>query len=473
VAGDSPSNHVAINAAISFLGGARKLTVLPGSYGLSARIEIDQDNQIVDGVWRTAEFYKMAGYTHTTPMVEARLGTTGVGIIGLKLDGRDTGMGPAILVRGDHCSVIGNEVYNHGSNAAGFPVGNAIYLDGELASSGYIEGSIVTGNYVHDGLGCGTAQYHSKRAKICGNKYENLGLEGVTCDRTATEGTIIDGNHITNVCTAAGVGGIGLDGSCDVIVRSNHIDGTSVGSLSGVAAPGIGFQNNLGDTSNVQICGNTIKNAASYGIHCRTTGANAAGPGGTTVNVFIDGNICLDNAFGSVKADAGTTGTLGKNIYDGVPPDVPNTWPGREIAFKVHQSAALSGITGDFTAYVIPYNAEVIDKGGCIALGVFTAPRPGIYAFAAGCQVRDVAADHTDMELSIVPSAGAVFRAKERLGGAGSYGATVSALIELAAGATVHVAVRVGGGANGKQVDINSADSAYNYFWGRIVVETA
>lgn len=481
-AGDSvgTANQDAVMTAAAFVQGKNKpVIILAGDYGLSARINIaNLPRTVIEGIG--AMFYPQgtqAAYGADEPLLQFWIDAPFSEARNLRFDGRDI-IRRAVLCRGDYPKVLDCEFTRCGTITATptFPLGYGVYVDGEQQdiSRQYIISPQVRGCRFYDCHGAGVGFWAGVRGLIDNCQMERMGLEMLTTDRAGYDNVV--SNCIgDDLCRQAGVGGIGIDNTDNWVVSNCVIRNTNVGALSGINVPGIGIQNNLGDTVNGTIVGCSIS-GCDGAIYARTTGVNPEGPGGTTTNLLIDGCNMFSNNGKSVEADAGTIGTLGDtNDFGSAPPSVPFTWRGTEVSFKSHLTTTQSNVTGNFSAYTVPFNVEVFDTAAAHSAGVFTAPRDGTYTFEAGVKVQGVAADHTDMEVTIVPVSAASninMRAHTPTSNrSGQCGATVAGEFKLDEGDTVTVTVRVGGGADLLVCDLVDTDSAFNYFAGRLVSE--
>ncbi|MFO1187816.1 MAG: DUF2793 domain-containing protein [Alphaproteobacteria bacterium] len=75
-------------------------------------------------------------------------------------------------------------------------------------------------------------------------------------------------------------------------------------------------------------------------------------------------------------------------------------------AFFAYLSAGQSNKTGDGTAYDVPFDSELFDRGSnhdaATTKGVFTAPVTGLYLFGATCRLSSLGAGHTQWEMNFV-----------------------------------------------------------------------
>jgi hypothetical protein len=235
----------------------------------------------------------------------------------------------------------------------------------------------------------------------------------------------------------------------------------------GASLPAITFQNEVGPSNYNTISGCRLVNS-TIGIHFKNN------IGGACAHNHVTGCIFRDNGGTSIRLDAGTAhNRINTNALDFQPiVDLGdnNSAPPGEVRFYARQSSAILNVTGDGTAYQMPYAAEQFDNGwNCYnpSTGLFTAPVAGWYALFAGIRMEGGSA-HTFGAIDIVTSRGTFTNIQNIPAGSAAFNVTAAASVFLRRNETAYVAVRGGGGGAGKILDI-SADANANFFSGSLL----
>lgn len=453
-------NGARLQSAITLANGLFTVVIPPGDYTHDVLVAVTKDYTRIVG---PGAIVRTSG---TNNCFTISSGSDFATIESVRFISAGLGNGYGVRVNGNYCTVQFCEFEGFG-DAASTPVGWGIYFDG--AAAGSVTGCRALYNYIHDGDGGGIGQYASADSQIVGNRCVNLGLEGVTADRSGGNHAIIAHNHITNVCLVAGVGGIGIDKNNYLLIYCNQIRNSNIGA-------GITCQNNLGNSDRVSIIANVLVNNAGGGIRFKNNpGDGGSLPGGITTNSWISGNMFKGNG-SSIVIDAGCTGNkIGDNDYgDDAVPSVPNGTKGVPQVMTARNTTLRTDVTGDGTIYTIPHNDQVMAKGIAYntSTGVATIGIPGYYRAHAAVRVQNLDAGHTELLLAIDPSVGGASRVQTQLNAAASpavSGACITSRVyQFAAGDTISSSVRVIGGT--KTVDV-SADSSSTYFSVELVAE--
>ena len=119
------------------------------------------------------------------------------------------------------------------------------------------------------------------------------------------------------------------------------------------------------------------------------------------------------------------------------------------VTFSAYRSADVANVTGDGTAYMVPYNVSLVNVGSGFntGTGVFTAPNTGRYMFNVTVGLSTLGAGHTLGTMQLVTTGGTYtsnyaaygpIRASNNL-----YMQTFSQLVSMTAGDTAYVVVTV------------------------------
>ena len=286
--------------------------------------------------------------------------------------------------------------------------------------------------------------------RILGNHVSGCGFEGVTLDQSSLR-CIVDGNRLNANCQVGGVGSIGIDWTDLCVVSNNVITGTGAG-LSGIT-----FQNNLGPSNFNVITGNVFDVNAAYGVHMKT---NA---GGSCSDNVVSGNMFRTS--GSIKIESGCQrNTLSGNVYAAFPDihtDSYNRIDNALVNFYAQNTTTRTNVTGDGTAYVVPYNNLVQDRNITstgsynASTGVFTAPVTANYTFSGGVLLTSGTGTADSLVVEIITSSGAFAQTFSSLNQA-AFGASITASFFLKRGETARIQATVSGGAKDYSVTNNT-----------------
>lgn len=220
----------------------------------------------------------------------------------------------------------------------------------------------------------------------------------------------------------------------------------------------------------VDAAGNlTINPTGSYIL---PSGDNTIGLGNSSFRYGIiysatgvfSGNVSHGNgAVGGASVTFGSDATLG--LYRIGASNMGVTCGGTKVAdflqagitypiqpsFSAYCSGNLSNVTGDFTTYTVIFNTENHDAGSNYntATGVFTAPVAGRYLLSANVAVTGMGASHTSGNIALYDGTNTLcnsyFNPYASMN-TNSFAANCQAtrVIQLSAGATITVLVRVG-----------------------------
>ncbi len=123
--------------------------------------------------------------------------------------------------------------------------------------------------------------------------------------------------------------------------------------------------------------------------------------GWVTAGRWVRLNSCAISDIMSGTTANSTDIVLGKRMTN------PN-----QVAFRVALSAEQSNVTGDGTAYKIPFNSasgtDLFNRGNCFNTSTFefSAPVTGLYVFNAYIRFRGLTSSHTSASYSLVTSNG-------------------------------------------------------------------
>lgn len=331
-----------------------------------------------------------------------------------------------VMVSGDFNIIVGCQVEDGNSHGILFRTGGAPQFN------------LVDGNIVLNCEEVGIAHDGGTDNRIVNNHVSGCGFEGITLDQNSYR-CIVDGNRLNANCLNGGVGGIGVDWT-DLSVISNNVI-TDSGAINGIT-----FQNNIGPSNNNVISGNVFDGNPAYAIELKTnTGGSCAG------------NVITGNMFrtaGSVKIDSGCQdNVLSGNSYTAFPvvdTDSYNRIDNGLVSFLAQNTVARVGVTGNGTAYTVPFNnvaqERFVTSTGSFntSTGVFTSPITALYSFSACAEITSVSTA-SSMLIEIVTSAGTfskVYQANNSV----TFGGAVSGSLILKEGQTAYVQVTVFGG---------------------------
>lgn len=331
-----------------------------------------------------------------------------------------------LMVSGDFNSITGCQIEDSNSHGILFRTGGAPQFN------------LVENNIVLNCEEIGIAHDGGTDNRILGNHVSGCGYEGITLDQSSYR-CIVDSNRLNANCLNGGVGSIGVDWT-DLCVISNNVI-TDSGAINAIT-----FQNNLGPSNNNVISGNVFDGNPAYAIELKTnTGGSCAG------NV-ISGNMF--RTAGSIKIDAGCQdNVLSGNFYDVFPvidPDSYNRIDNGLVSFLAQNTVARTNVTGNGTAYVVPFNniaqeRFTVSTGSFnTTTGVFTAPINALYSFSAAAEITS-ASTASSMLIEIITSGG-TFSKVYQSNGSVTFGGAVSGSLILKEGQTAYVQVTVFGG---------------------------
>lgn len=285
-AGDGiQDDTAAIQAALNT---GKHVTIPDGVYCHSVTLSIWKNNQTlsgsrnavlkkttnIDAIRITGNYNMVAGISQNG---NNKL-YSGIGIFGLKNTVRD-------------CYIYNN--YGHG-----------VYRDGTTTGCRW---SIVSDNIVENSGEVGISCWNTEDNVTIGNVVSNSGAEGLTDDGTSYRSLFV-GNKLYDNCQTGGVGGMGIDQASNSIVTGNIISNTQSN------LPGIGFQNNVGNTTNLTVSGN--------GLFDNTGGGILLG-GNTTSGFYAFKNVLSSNTFQNntgfdIKINTGNTDNTITGIQKGI-----------------------------------------------------------------------------------------------------------------------------------------------------------
>jgi len=140
-------------------------------------------------------------------------------------------------------------------------------------------------------------------------------------------------------------------------------------------------------------------------------------------------------------------------------------------AFLVGMSATGTNVTGDGTAYVIPFGSEMFDVGNNFSGTTFTAPVTGKYMFVGLVTLDGLAAAHTLGVLEVVATGDTVTIGRIDVWAVSTPGADYtfsgSTVLSLTAADTVNLTVTVFNGT--KTVEVWAAGSNLTRFAGYLI----
>lgn len=177
----------------------------------------------------------------------------------------------------------------------------------------------------------------------------------------------------------------------------------------------------------------------------------------------VDGNFEIESSDGSVVITP---------LADGI--DLSVSIAGTTCLFSAYRSSTASDVTGDGTAYTIPFNTAVINLSGSYntGTGVFTAPTTGNYLFTSTVNIQGLLTGHTEGIFSFNGSNYETRFARYNMGAmatSGVFSASGSVIVPMTAGQTMSVFVFVTNGA--KVVDVVGAAAPvfYTNFSGYLI----
>lgn len=388
----------------------------------------------------------------------------------LEIDGQNgayTGYG--IGCASSYNEIVGCNIHHCGSQTND---GGGVFFEKDSGATLVYHNKVINSEIHHNGwigVACASAQY----TQVIASRFYNNGLEAVTLDYDSLW-SVVSSNTMVSNCQWGGVGSIGIDGGNLSTITGNMIQST-VWASSSYGGYGIGVQGNVRASNNITITGNVFVDNAAGGVNLRNrldTGFNA---GAFTIsgNTFVGGALTK-----SIRADDGVFGLcIGPNTYEGgiQLPDTKSTDGNRMSAglasFSANMNVGATDVTGDGTAYTMPYT-NVLHAYGCsLDGGVFTADVSGLYRFSAGAWISGASSNMTYAMISLVPvstTGASPIRSGQTPGGTGSSGQqlNISGLIRLNKGDTVSVQVAASGLA--KVADIQN-NAEFNWFSGELV----
>lgn len=141
-------------------------------------------------------------------------------------------------------------------------------------------------------------------------------------------------------------------------------------------------------------------------------------------------------------------------------------------AFLAYQAGVADDVTGDGTAYTVPFSGEIIDTGGNWASNTFTAPVTGMYLISGVVTVKGLTSLHT-AEIIVIDTSNRDYYVAhvnpyqvQQLSN-GFCGIPFSACVDMDAGDTAIVTVTVSGGT--KVVDLVVGTPLFTYVGGGLI----
>lgn len=352
-----------------------------------------------------------------------------------------------VLVTGDFNIISDCQIEDGNSHGILFRTGGAPQFN------------LVQGNIVLNCEEVGIAHDGGVDNRILGNHVSGCGFEGITLDQESVR-CIVDGNRLNANCQTGGVGSIGVDWT-DLCVISNNVI-TASGTLSGIT-----FQNNLGPSNNNTISGNVFVDNLAYGVWLKDN------TGGSCNDNVISGNVFRNS--GSIKIDDNCQrNILSGNSYLAFPDVHPDSYcrvDNALVNFYAQNTVTRSNVTGDGTAYTVPYDNLVQDRNivstGSFntSTGVFTAPITANYTFSAGALLTSGTGTADSLVIEIVTTAGTFTQTFSSTNQA-AFGASITASFFLKRNETAFVRVTVSGGS--KDYSVTNNVNA-NFFTGVLV----
>jgi hypothetical protein len=433
-----------INAVSAAYAASADLYIPPGVYLINSTITLANDNLTIYGAgWQS--------------IIKKNANIDGIVVTGnscvlrnFAVDGNGKNAS-GVGIKGADNRVVGVRSYNN--NAHG------IYRDGQSTNCFR---NVVENCFTHDNNGIGISCNTAPNSVTIGCVTRFNGLEGITDDLPSYRSTIV-GNYVGDNCQIGGVGGIGVDQASNSVITGNVINNTRS------SKPGIGFQNNVGDTNYCTVTGNSIINNTGGGID---VGRNTTSGFYSFENVF-SANVFQNNTSFDIRIKAGNV----NNVISGTQPGtviIDETAPGDNMKagfqcnFRVFNNTLRTDVTGDGTAYTIPFNGITKNRGSYVSGGTFTAPVTGVYQLNANVRLEG-GSGQTSGVIAIVAagtSSQTAVSASHTPGGSGVLVMNVSDLFYLNKNATVTVeATGIGGS---KNMDIAAA-SSQTWFSGTLV----
>lgn len=141
-------------------------------------------------------------------------------------------------------------------------------------------------------------------------------------------------------------------------------------------------------------------------------------------------------------------------------------------AFLAYLNSSPSNVTGDATAYTIPFNATLINQGSYFntSTHTFTAPVTGFYNFFLAALLTGVNVG-TTFQLQVVANGfqynGAYINPTAAAASGGFLGQNMAVTVPLSATQTVTFVVIVSGGT--KTIGIDGTNANYTYCGGYLI----
>lgn len=229
---------------------------------------------------------------------------------GFRIDGsRNT---PVTVANGSAANVLCYGSYNTFKDMASYNGGQGFNLGNSTPGC---TGNAVIHCRVFNHYDVGIANYQHAQARIEDCLVYTTGLEGITIDVFSHRSRVLD-NEIYNVCQWGGVGAIGWDGSNDVFIERNYINGCPL--------IGIAVASHSGYSNNGRIVGNRGLNITGDFIQIQYFNGPDLGWGVGPYwpkNTYIADNQCDSTVVGNgITVQAGVTGTtIGPNALNGRP----------------------------------------------------------------------------------------------------------------------------------------------------------
>lgn len=225
------------------------------------------------------------------------------------------------------------------------------------------------------------------------NRNFTAGIRGITPAVAGAQLTVIDSSHQLGSIANGTTGQLVTitTGANPVWASSSNGDFTFTSSTAGT--PRVLTVTNTDNT-----------NTGSHATQQVTTGGASGGDPRTTYTVsgaqsFTTG---IDNSDSDAfKISASTA--LGTTDTFIMTPAGERTMP-LQPAFLVYNTNDVSNVTGDGTAYSVPFDTEVFDQNNDFAANTFTAPVTGRYQFNLLISINNIGAGHTASLLQLTTS---------------------------------------------------------------------